>query len=184
MFRRRHGRALVLDAVRFDPIDETSHANANVPARARLLRETLRATATLFAGAVAESVAVAASSSSNLAAAAAGGNRTDHLGDWPVWTGGARVAADKIERAAKLLSHPDVDSLVVFTGAGMSAESGMPAFRDTVPGRVRVDEDGAPCERTALDALAPLWERYDPEKYSTLAAYREGRIGAGRCIAR
>ena len=165
--------ALVLDAVRFDPIDETSHANANVPARARLLRETLRATATLFAGAVAESVAVAASSSSNLAAAAAGGNRTDHLGDWPVWTGGARVAADKIERAAKLLSHPDVDSLVVFTGAGMSAESGMPAFRDTVPGQVRVDEDGAPCERTALDALAPLWERYDPEKYSTLAAYRE-----------
>ena len=55
----------------------------------------------------------------------------------------------------------------------MSAESGMPAFRDTVPGQVRVDEDGAPCERTALDALAPLWERYDPEKYSTLAAYRE-----------
>ena len=55
--------ALVLDAVRFDPIDETSHANANVPARARLLRETLRATATLFAGAVAESVAVAGSSS-------------------------------------------------------------------------------------------------------------------------
>ena len=49
--------ALVLGAVRFDPIDETSHANANVPARARLLRET-PATATL-AGAVAESVAVA-----------------------------------------------------------------------------------------------------------------------------
>ena len=178
--------ALVLDAVRFDPVDETPDENANVPARARLLRETLRATATLFAGAVAAATpagAVAASapagavpasaSSSTRLATTAGRVRTDDLGDWPVWTGGASVAADKIERAAKLLSRPDVDSLVVFTGAGMSAESGMPAFRETVPGRVRVDEDGAPCERTALDALAPLWQRYDPEKYSTLAAYRE-----------
>ncbi|WP_318334165.1 SIR2 family NAD-dependent protein deacylase [Micromonospora sp. BRA006-A] len=40
---------------------------------------------------------------------------------------------------------------VVFTGAGMSAESGVPTFRDAQTG---------------------LWERYDPQELATLAAFR------------
>ncbi|MEB2336516.1 MAG: NAD-dependent deacylase [Burkholderiales bacterium] len=41
--------------------------------------------------------------------------------------------------------------LVVFTGAGMSAESGIPTFRD---------------------ALTGLWARFDPEQLATEAAFR------------
>jgi len=41
--------------------------------------------------------------------------------------------------------------IVVFTGAGMSAESGIPTFRD---------------------ALTGLWERYDPEQLATEAGFR------------
>ncbi|MEE3921799.1 Sir2 family NAD-dependent protein deacetylase [Micromonospora sp. BRA006-A] len=40
---------------------------------------------------------------------------------------------------------------MVFTGAGMSAESGVPTFRDAQTG---------------------LWERYDPQELATLAAFR------------
>ena len=39
----------------------------------------------------------------------------------------------------------------------MSAESGMPTFRETVAGSVDVDEDGRQAAPTALDVLRPLW---------------------------
>ena len=64
--------------------------------------------------------------------------------------------------------------MVFFTGAGASAESGMPAFRETVPGAVDVDADGVRVgPATPLDALLPIWKTHDPEKYSTLSAFRE-----------
>ena len=41
--------------------------------------------------------------------------------------------------------------VVIFTGAGVSAESGIPTFRD---------------------ALTGLWERFDPEALATLEGFR------------
>ena len=64
--------------------------------------------------------------------------------------------------------------MVFFTGAGASAESGMPAFRETVPGgrgRRRGRRPLGPA--TPLNALLPIWKAHDPEKYSTLSAFRE-----------
>lgn len=43
--------------------------------------------------------------------------------------------------------------VTVFTGAGVSAESGIPTFRD---------------------ALTGLWERFDPAQLATADAYRAG----------
>jgi len=54
------------------------------------------------------------------------------------------VKATEILRRAK--------KVVFFTGAGISAESGIPTFRDTLNG---------------------LWEKYDPERLETAAAFRE-----------
>lgn len=51
-------------------------------------------------------------------------------------------------QAAKLLGR--ARRVVVFTGAGMSAESGVPTFRDTLTG---------------------LWQRYDPQELATPAAF-------------
>ena len=45
----------------------------------------------------------------------------------------------------------DARHLVVFTGAGVSAESGIPTFRD---------------------ALSGLWERFDPAELATPSAFR------------
>ncbi|MBB3271397.1 NAD-dependent SIR2 family protein deacetylase [Pseudomonas sp. OG7] len=45
----------------------------------------------------------------------------------------------------------DAKHVVVFTGAGASAESGIPTFRD---------------------ALTGLWERFDPAQLATSQAYR------------
>ena len=79
-----------------------------------------------------------------------------------------------IERAARLLARPSVSNVVFFTGAGASAESGMPAFRETVAGAADVDADGVRVgPATPLDALLPVWKTHDPEKYSTLSAFRE-----------
>lgn len=55
-----------------------------------------------------------------------------------------------IEVAAKLLRN--ARRVVVFTGAGISADSGIPTFRDPLTG---------------------LWERYDPERLETANAFRE-----------
>ena len=46
----------------------------------------------------------------------------------------------------------------VLTGAGMSAESGVPTFRD---------------------ALTGLWARFDPEELATEAAFAPTRSGSG-----
>ena len=93
---------------------------------------------------------------------------------WPFWSGARAAAAASVERAARLLARPSVSRVVFFTGAGASAESGMPAFRETVPGAVDVDADGVRVgPATPLDALLPIWKTHDPEKYSTLSAFRE-----------
>ena len=54
-----------------------------------------------------------------------------------------------VERARALVER--AKRPVVFTGAGVSAESGIPTFRD---------------------ALTGLWERYDPEQLATEAGFR------------
>jgi NAD-dependent protein deacetylase/lipoamidase len=53
-----------------------------------------------------------------------------------------------LERASEALRR--AQSVVVFTGAGISAESGVPTFRD---------------------ALTGLWERYDPQELATQQAF-------------
>ncbi len=54
-----------------------------------------------------------------------------------------------LARARALLA--DAASIVVFTGAGVSAESGIPTFRD---------------------ALEGMWARFDPERLATEAGFR------------
>lgn len=56
---------------------------------------------------------------------------------------------DLIERAAEAIRK--ARKTIALTGAGISAESGIPTFRD--PGG--------------------LWDRYDPEKYATIQAFRQ-----------
>ena len=94
---------------------------------------------------------------------------------WCTWSGLQSASTASTERAARLLARPEIKNVVFFTGAGISAESGMPAFRETVAGEVLVDDH---CEivgpkNSALDALTPLWKTYNPEQYSTLSAFRE-----------
>lgn len=55
-----------------------------------------------------------------------------------------------IEAVAALVG--DVKRIVVFTGAGISAESGIPTLRDSLTG---------------------IWVRHDPEKLETASAFRE-----------
>ena len=55
-----------------------------------------------------------------------------------------------IETVAKLIG--DAKRIVVFTGAGISADSGIPTFRDPLNG---------------------IWARHDPEKLETASAFRE-----------
>ncbi len=56
--------------------------------------------------------------------------------------------ADDIERARQMLEH--ATSVAVLTGAGISAESGIPTFRD---------------------ALTGLWEKFRPEELATPEAF-------------
>jgi len=58
-------------------------------------------------------------------------------------------AADPLERARGLVAA--ATRLVVFTGAGVSAESGIPTFRD---------------------ALQGLWARHDPQRLATESGFR------------
>jgi NAD-dependent deacetylase len=55
-----------------------------------------------------------------------------------------------LRKAADLLGR--AERIVLFTGAGVSAESGIPTFRD---------------------ALTGLWERFEPQKLSTPEAFRD-----------
>ena len=55
----------------------------------------------------------------------------------------------EIQRAVKLAT--DAQSVVLLSGAGMSAESGVPTFRDAQTG---------------------LWERFSPEELATENAFR------------
>ncbi|HEX5628968.1 MAG TPA: Sir2 family NAD-dependent protein deacetylase, partial [Usitatibacteraceae bacterium] len=54
----------------------------------------------------------------------------------------------EVERARELLEH--ATSVAVLTGAGISAESGIPTFRD---------------------ALTGLWEKFRPEELATPEAF-------------
>ncbi|WAH58856.1 NAD-dependent deacylase [Pseudomonas silvicola] len=56
----------------------------------------------------------------------------------------------ELRRAADALRH--AGKIVVFTGAGISAESGIPTFRDELTG---------------------LWSMYDPQRLETANAFRE-----------
>ncbi|WP_122281504.1 SIR2 family NAD-dependent protein deacylase [Pseudomonas syringae] len=58
--------------------------------------------------------------------------------------------ASTIEVAAELIAG--AKRIVVFTGAGISADSGIPTFRDPLTG---------------------IWAQYDPEKLETAKAFRE-----------
>lgn len=193
--------ALCVDAVAFAPVrrpdrdDPGSNlgrgdiigdvVRARATKRPKLRRTLLHAGAAAFGGAAAR-FAVSAETDP----ASADGNRTTRdltsgpaggrSGDWPLWVGPSAVARINVERAAQLLARvsprtgrPEISALVAFTGAGMSAESGMPTFRETVAGSVDVDEDGVPCVPTPLDVLRPLWDQYDPNRYSTIEAFRE-----------
>ncbi len=62
---------------------------------------------------------------------------------------GRRSSSDDLILARELALH--AERPVVFTGAGVSAESGIPTFRD---------------------ALTGLWAQYDPEQLATEAGYR------------
>lgn len=55
-----------------------------------------------------------------------------------------------VEDVAKLIG--DAKRIVVFSGAGISAESGIPTFRDPLTG---------------------IWARHDPERLETASAFRE-----------
>lgn len=61
-----------------------------------------------------------------------------------------RVMNDDLSKAASMLRR--ARNVVVFTGAGVSAESGIATFRD---------------------ALTGLWSRYDPSRMATENAFRE-----------
>lgn len=56
----------------------------------------------------------------------------------------------EMDRACKAIR--DAKHIVFFTGAGISAESGIPTFRDKLTG---------------------LWEKYDPQRLETANAFRE-----------
>lgn len=59
------------------------------------------------------------------------------------------MASDVLEQAVQLVRA--AQRLVIFTGAGVSAESGVPTFRD---------------------ALTGLWARYDPQELATPQAFQ------------
>jgi NAD-dependent deacetylase len=190
--------ALVEDAVRFERADGFGVDPAKTPVSgsspAVFRRVVLRASLALFGGGVsAVSAAEGTADGARLRPPAPPPRliptETETLSDtetlldaetlvsaewWPFWSGARAAAAAAVERAARLLARPSVSRVVFFTGAGASAESGMPAFRETVPGAADVDADGVRVgPATPLDALLPIWKTHDPEKYSTLSAFRE-----------
>ncbi|MFF5079121.1 NAD-dependent deacetylase [Actinoplanes sp. NPDC000266] len=59
---------------------------------------------------------------------------------------------ESVRAAARLLADADAERVVVFTGAGMSAESGIPTFRDSLTG---------------------LWARFSPEELATPEAFEK-----------
>jgi NAD-dependent deacetylase len=65
-----------------------------------------------------------------------------------VWSGQNHVTSPSLAQAIKLLA--DAKSVAVLTGAGISAESGIPTFRD---------------------ALTGLWEKFRPEELATPEAF-------------
>ena len=62
------------------------------------------------------------------------------------------LSPQAIEQVADLMRQ--AKSLAILTGAGISAESGIPTFRD---------------------ALTGLWERFDAEDLATADAYRRDK---------
>lgn len=66
------------------------------------------------------------------------------------------MSTDALDRAAHTLAR--ARGVVALTGAGVSAESGIPTFRDPSP----ADPD---------DPFAPLWAKYDPMQLATPDAF-------------
>jgi NAD-dependent deacetylase len=89
----------------------------------------------------------------------------------PLWHGPHRVAESKLKAAARALKG--CRRLVAFTGAGISAESGMPTFRETVAVDEPIGADGAPLNKSAYDMLTPLWTQTDPGKAANIEVFHE-----------
>lgn len=67
-----------------------------------------------------------------------------------------RVSSICVKKSVNLLQYSlaEAKSIVILTGAGMSAESGIPAFRDAQNG---------------------LWSQFDPTQLASAEAYRGGK---------
>ena len=89
----------------------------------------------------------------------------------PLWEGPDRTAALKLEQAVAKLAG--CKRIVAFTGAGISAESMIPTFRETVAANEPVDAHGNALKATAIDKLAPLWTQVDPDQASHIESFHE-----------
>lgn len=88
-----------------------------------------------------------------------------------LWEGPTKTAALKLEQAFERLSR--CKRIVAFTGAGISAESMIPTFRETVAANEPIDHEGVPLAATAIDKLTPLWTQIDPDKASHIETFHE-----------
>jgi rhodanese-related sulfurtransferase len=88
-----------------------------------------------------------------------------------LWDGPQRVAAAKLERAVALLRG--CKRIVAFTGAGISAESGMPTFRETVAAEQPVSAEGDPLNNSAIETLTPLWSQSNPADFAHIDTFHE-----------
>lgn len=121
-------------------------------ASARLRREEMRASAAAFGGAsfaVCEKLDPGGKGSKG--SSFPPGSSATYSGVlpseyWPIWHGPWHCASLEIERAARLLSSPSTRRIVFFTGAGVSAESGVPTFREPAFAHRIADADGVPVD--------------------------------------
>ena len=87
-----------------------------------------------------------------------------------LWHGPQRTAVHKLEAAVRALAG--CRRLVAFTGAGISAESGLPTYRETVSADEEVGPDGkALADPGGLDALTPLWSATDPSEAADISHF-------------
>ena len=84
-----------------------------------------------------------------------------------LWNGPDAVAEARLDAAAERLRG--CKRICAFTGAGISAESGMPTFRETVDTDEPIGRDGLPMG--ACDLLTPLWDAVDPAKAADIEAF-------------
>lgn len=75
---------------------------------------------------------------------------------------------EKIAEAASLIRQAEF--LAVLTGAGISAESGVPTFRGSPPPTPNAD-GSTPGASQSAPLLMPLWGRFSPEQLATPEAF-------------